>query len=180
MACDLTTGQLIPCREVAGGIKEILICKHSDIAFDTPVSGAVTDITTSTTLYRWELTKNTGSLVQTPSGSVENGTLYFEQVLTAVIPKLSASINAEIHNVLKNRLCVIVKDVNDNYHVMGLKHGVEATGGSIGTGTARADLYGYNLTFTGEELEPAPFAPDLSDSTVVSGLSGTVTISPEY
>jgi hypothetical protein len=63
---------------------------------------------------------------------------------------------------------------------MGLKRSAEATGGNIGTGAATGDLNGYNLVFTAEEVAPCPFAPNLADSTVVSGLTGAVTINPPY
>ena len=52
---------------------------------------------------------------------------------------------------------VIVQDVNDNYFAMGSTAGSEASGGTIGTGTAKGDLNGYQLQFTAEEALPAPF-----------------------
>ena len=40
---------------------------------------------------------------------------------------------------------------------MGHTTGAEATGGTVGTGTAKGDLNGYQLQFTAEEAIPAPF-----------------------
>ena len=40
---------------------------------------------------------------------------------------------------------------------MGHTTGAEATGGTIGTGTAKGDLNGYQIQLTAEEAIPAPF-----------------------
>ena len=178
--CDLSAGRGFQCKDQLGGIKEILWCKHSDIDFDAIASGAVTDITSTTTLYRWVVNRNSGSFNQPVQSNVENGSVFFTQELNAQIHKMTATINAEQANAMRNRLCIIVRDSNDNFHVMGYKNGAEASGGGINTGQATGDLSGYVLAFNAEEKDPAPFAPNLSDATVVSGLTGTLTIDPAY
>ena len=40
---------------------------------------------------------------------------------------------------------------------MGHTTGAEATGGTVGTGTAKGDLNGYQIQLTAEEAIPAPF-----------------------
>lgn len=180
MACDISAGRAYPCKDAIGGIKEILLCAYDDIVFGAVSAGAIADITSDTTLYRFEGAKNSGSLVQNIQSSVENGTIYFEQVVTIQFPKLEAAVNANLLNVLRNRLIVIVRDNNNNFHIVGYSRGAEATGGTFGTGTATGDLSGYNIVFSAEEAAPAYFAPDLSNSTVVAALTGTVTISPTY
>jgi len=186
MACDINNGRAYPCKDAIGGIKEVLWVKHSSIDYGDITAGAVSDVDTAPTsggtivLYRWELSKNSGSFQQNVQSSIENGTVYYEQVLTIQTPKLSAIDNAELAEVLKNRLSIIVRDTNDNFHVMGYAQGAEVTGGNFGTGTAKGDLNGYNLVFTAEEKVPAPFGPDLTNATVVTGFTATTTISPEY
>lgn len=180
MSCDLTSGRAKPCKDGIGGVKEILLCAFDDVTYGAVSAGAIADITSDTTFYRWAVTKNSASLAQNVQSSVENGTIFFEQVLTVNMAKQEASVTAELTNVLRNCLSIIVRDNNDNWHVMGLKRSAEATGGNIGTGAASGDLNGYNLVFTAEEIAPCPFGPNLSDATVVSALTGTVTISPAY
>jgi hypothetical protein len=186
MSCDIQNGRAYPCKDAIGGIKEVLWVKHSSVDYGAIAAGAVSDVDTapstggSITFYRWELSKNSGSFQQNVQSSVENGTVYYEQVLTIQTPKLSAADNAELAEVLKNRLSIVVRDNNDNYHVMGYATGAEVTGGNFGTGTAKGDLNGYNLVFTAEEKVPAPFGPDFTDSTVVGAFTATTTISPGY
>ena len=180
MACDISAGRAYPCKDAIGGIKEVLLCAYDDVVFGAVSSGAIADITSDTTFYRFVSAKNAGSLAQNIQSSVENGTVYFEQVVTWQMPKLEAVVNANLLNVLRNRLIIIVRDNNDNFHIVGYARGAEVTGGNFGTGQATGDLSGYNLVFTAEEAAPAYFAPDLSNATVVAALTGTVTISPTY
>ena len=180
MACDLSAGRAQPCKDAIGGIQEVLLCVHSDVVYGAVASGAISDITSTTTFYRYAINRNSGVLAQNVESSIENGTIYFNQELTLTMAKLTAAENAELHNVLKNRLSVIARDNNNNWHILGLDCGVEVSAGNFGTGQAKGDLNGYTITFNGEEKSPAPFGVDLSDSTTVSGLSGTVTIDPAY
>ena len=180
MSCDLTSGRAFPCKDAIGGIKEILLIEQSGVDYGAVSNGAVADITSTTEFLRYEIARNSGVLAQNVESSIENGTIFFNQELTVVLPKLAAADNAELHKVLKNRLSVIARDNNDNFHILGFAGGVEVSGGNFGTGQAKGDVNGYTLTFSGEEVAPAPFGPDLTDATVVSALTGTVTISPQY
>jgi len=180
MACDLGAGRAQPCKDAIGGIQEILLCVHDDVTYGAVAAGAISDITSTTLFFRYAINRNSGVLAQNVESSIENGTIYFNQELTVTMAKLVAADSAELHEVLKNRLSVIARDNNDNFHVLGLAGGVEVSAGNFGTGQAKGDLNGYSITFNGEEKAPAPFTIDLSDATAVSGLTGTVTISPAY
>lgn len=180
MACELAAGRAFPCKDAIGGIKEVLWVKEGSIDYDPISAGAVSDMAGTFTLYRWALTKNSGSFQQEITSSVENGTIFFTQTLTIQTPKLEAAVSAELYKVLQSRLQVIVRDNNDNFHIMGYSRGVEVTGGSFGTGTAPGDLNGYNIVFTAEEAAPAPHTIDFTNSTTVGALTATVTISPAY
>ena len=180
MACVLTKGRDFECKSEIGGIKEILWCPLSSVQFDAISGGAITDITSTTTFYRWPINRNSGSFNQTPQSSTENGSLFFLQELVGQIHKMTAIDNEEMYLAMQQRLCIIVRDNNDNWHVMGIDRGAEASGGGINTGQATGDLSGYIVQFNAEEKRPAPFGVDLSDSAVVAALTGTVTIDPPY
>mgnify|MGYP003131632245 CR=1 FL=1 len=172
MACSLTiNGRAFPCKDKIGGIKRVWIK-----AFDAADWGAITNgviaaaSSAAITVFGFELTKNSGSFQQTVTASVENGTVFYSQVLEISMPNLVAADNVEIADLLKNRLCVIVQDNNDNYFLMGHTTGAEATGGTVGTGTAKGDLNGYQIQLTAEEAIPAPFvASDDSEITFTPG-----------
>jgi len=54
----------------------------------------------------------------------------------------------------------------------GEVHGNDLTAGTIQTGGALGDLYGYSATFTGEEKLPAPFISGSTVSDAFAGLTG--------
>ena len=115
--------------------------------------------------------KNTSSLTQTVNASVENGTVFYTQVLSLVSNKPVAADVTEIQNLAKGRLAVVVQDNNDNYFVIGHTRGVSSREARCPTGTAFGDLNGFTLEFTGEEAIPAPFL----DRATAEAPTGSVT-----
>ncbi len=171
MACSITiNGRAFPCKDKIGGIKKVWIAQLGDVSWNAVSSGEIDDASAAVTFRSFELTKNSGSFQQTVTASVENGTVFFSQVLELTLPNLSAGDNAELYDLMKSRLSVIVQDNNDNYLIMGHTTGAESTGGTVGTGTAKGDLNGYQLQFTAEEAIPAPFlASGFTNVTLTAG-----------
>jgi hypothetical protein len=166
MPCGITiAGRLFPCKTAIGGVKQVWICEWSDNFWEAPVAGNVADSASAKTLKNFEIAKNSGSFTQTVTSSIENGTIFYSQVLEITLPVLSATASVAVHDLLKTRLAVVVQDNNANYFVMGLNHGVEASGGAIQTGAAKGDLNGYQLQFTAEENLPAPTVTRASTGT---------------
>ena len=167
MACSIIiNGRAFPCKDKIGGIKRVWIKSFDAADWGSVSSGAITDAASAITVYGFELTKNSGSFQQTVTASVENGTVFFSQVVELTLPNLSGGDSAEIYDLLKSRLCVIVQDNNDNYMIMGHTTGAEATGGTIGTGTAKGDMNGYQIQLTAEEAIPAPFLTTTSGGNI--------------
>tara|TARA_R100001510_G_scaffold3171_2_gene2501 strand:+ start:1135 stop:1611 length:477 start_codon:yes stop_codon:yes gene_type:complete len=141
-------------------VKKVWIGQFTDgiwgaVGATTP--GEIDDSTDALALEDFVSPKNTSSLTQTVNSSVENGTVFYSQVLSLVCNKPVAADVVEIQNLAKGRLAVVVQDMNDNYFVIGHTRGAEMTGGTIASGTALGDLNGFTLEFTGEEAIPAPF-----------------------
>ena len=133
------------------------MAEFTDAMWDAVSSGEIPDSAAALTLKDYVSPKNSSSLTQTVNASVENGTVFYTQVLSLVLNKPVAADITEVQNLAKGRLAIVVQDNNDNYFVLGHTRGAELTGGSIATGTALGDLNGYTLEFTGEEAIPAPF-----------------------
>ena len=56
MACDLTHGRGIPCRNLIGGVKYVYFAKLSEITSITTVSSEVTDVDMGTnSVYRYAI-----------------------------------------------------------------------------------------------------------------------------
>jgi len=157
MACDLTAGFALDCKEGVGGIKAIFLGQLAD--FENGVSvdpgSQEIDALSTATIYQYVLPKHTGNFTEEVQSSVENGTIFYTQTVTATFFKLTAARRKQLELVAKNRLVVFVQDNNDNIWMIGKVDGAEVTAASTATGTAKGDLNGYTITFTAEEAHKA-------------------------
>lgn len=160
MACDISDGRALPCRDSVGGLKNVYFINYSSAASIALVETAGSEDTVAfdgtwdATNYKYEL-KGTSSLTQNIQASRENGTVAFEQVLELTLPKLSKEDNYQIKLLSFGRPRIVVEDYNGNFFLVGREHGADVTGGTIVTGAAMGDLSGYTLTFSAMELTPA-------------------------
>lgn len=159
MACDLTTGRSVPCKDVVGGIKAVYFANYGElgaITYDVTNTDAIDSFGGTPTAYEYDV-KGNSSFEQTITSSRENGTTFFEQTLNLTFTKLDKATNKELKLMAYGRPHVFVEDYNGNVFVMGLEHGAEVTGGTVVTGAAMGDLSGYTLTLTAQEKVPANF-----------------------
>ena len=161
MACDLTAGRKVPCKDVIGGIVRAWFCDFGELGTVTKTADEITDMTGTITLLQYDL-KGTNSLETAITSSRENGTTFFEETLTLTLPKLSKEDNKELKLMAYGRPHVVIEDRNGNFMMCGLEHGMEVTGGSIATG---------------QELEPANFIAGGTSADPLAGMSSaTVTV----
>ena len=159
MACDLTTGRSVPCKDVVGGIKAVYFINYGDlgaITYDVTNTDAIDSFGGTPDAYEYDV-KGNSSFEQTVTSSRENGTTFFEQTLNLTFTKLDKATHKELKLMAYGRPHVIVEDYNGNLFTMGLLHGAEVTGGTIVTGAAMGDLSGYTLTLSAQEQVPANF-----------------------
>lgn len=158
MACALTQGYTLDCKDSLGGIVEVYFMASQDVASYTVSGGVMTALTKDTgkRFYKYELVKATSNFVENINASVENGTIFYQQELTVVLNKLQVNTRNEILLLAKNLLVAVAKDNNGKYWYLGLTRGLDITAGSSQSGTAEGDRSGYTLTFTAKEPELAP------------------------
>ena len=181
MACDITSGFQLGCRDNMGGLKQVYILSGSVSSVTGANNGLLTAISGSGVFYLFELAKNTGDFTETINSSIENGTVYYEQVVNAPFQKLQSSTRNQVKVLAQNPdLKMIVQTNNgtedggiEQYFYLGQENGMTLSGGTGQTGTAFGDLIGYTLTFTGDEPFPAS---EVSGSVLTSVLSG-ITVS---
>ena len=169
MPCALTQGYTLDCKDSLGGIKAVWMIESGNVTAVTEASGIVSAITKSASkvFRKYELVKATGSLTETITASVENGTVFYAQELSIVLNKLQANTRNEILLLAQNTLMVVVQDANDKYWLLGRTQGCDVTGGTAATGTAQGDRNGYTLTITGAEKQLAPEV----NSGIIAGLT---------
>lgn len=169
MACALTQGYTLDCKDSIGGIKAVWFIAAGDVSAVTEVSGVVTAITKASgkVFYKYQLVKNSSSLTENVNANVQNGTVFYAQELSIILNKLQANTRNEILLLAKNNLLAIVEDANGKYWLLGKQNGMDLTGGNGATGTAQGDRSGYTLTFSGSEKE---LAPEVTSS-LIAGLT---------
>ena len=176
MACDLTSGRKVPCKDVVGGITRLWFVDFGDLGTITEVDDEITDMSGTFSAYQYDV-KGTSTLEQTVTSSRENGTTFFSQALTLSLPKLSKEDNKELKLMSYGRPHIAIEDYNGNFMLCGLEHGADVTGGTIATGTAMGDFSGYTLNFTAMELKPANFISGGTSADPFAGMtSATVTV----
>ena len=153
MACNLTQGFTLDCKDAVGGIKSIHLIDWASTGF-TVSGGEVTATTVvSGDVYTYELPKGVGSMTTTTNVSQENGTVFNQSDIVARLRKLSTTKRNELKLLAQNRVFCIVKDNNDNYWLAGNEYGCDITAMTSESGTAMGDVQGYNFTLSAIEAE---------------------------
>jgi hypothetical protein len=178
MACDITSGFTLGCRDNSGGIKNIYILSGSIDTVDGYTNGYVTGISGSGVFYKFELAKQTGDFTETINASTENGTVFYEQVINSPFHKMQSSTRNQIKVLAQNPALKVVVETNNGQDdgigvlfLAGQQNGMTLSGGTGQTGTAFGDLNGYSLTFTGQEPLPASEVSGSSLSGVLDGIT---------
>jgi hypothetical protein len=179
MSCYISSGVALGCSDGIGGIKSIYVLGATGATTPsvsgvtvTGSTGPITGITGAGTWFQFELKRNTSSLVQNTTKSFENGTIYYEQVLTAVMYKYDQDKRNQLLVLGQNdKIQIIAQDQNDVFYYLGQVNGMYLSGGNAGTGTAFGDRNGFELVFTGQEHDPANVI-NVSSATGLSSLLG--------
>jgi hypothetical protein len=168
MACNLSQGRQEVCKESIGGLSGVYFINYTTGSFTKNANGQVTALPSGSTVYYYEL-KGTSAYTETVNTSRENGTTFFSQELTLNLKKLTNEMTTQLKLMAYGRPQIIVYTMNGDALLVGEREGADVTAGTIQTGGAMGDLYGYSVTFTGQEQLPAAF---LSGSTTTSAFAG--------
>jgi len=164
MACTLSSGLALSCRESVGGLKtayildasgaEITVSEAAGVVSSISVGGS--SITTlSGDMFEFEQVKQTASLVEAVTASEENGTVFYNSTLNLVFNKLESTKLNQLKVLAANsKLLIVVKDNNDNLWMVGNTNGAVVTGGSSETGTSFGDRNGISIEFQGFHSAP--------------------------
>jgi hypothetical protein len=97
--------------------------------------------------------RNTGSMTSTYTSDPATGVRYVTTDLVLQFNRMETAKRVEIMALAQNELCLIVKDANGKYWLLGHDEPVMATGAEGVTGTARGDRNGYSITLQDTSLE---------------------------
>lgn len=158
MACILTNGHTLGCRDNIGGIQEVYIGEYNgDLLTYTFGTSSIIDTISGATVsfYTFQQDIQVGSYTENGQYSVENGTSFYEQTLAITLPKLEATLREQLVILGQGKWRIIVKDQNGRYWLMGKQNPVRVSAMTPGLGKAYGDLNGAVVTFMGMEPEIA-------------------------
>jgi hypothetical protein len=170
MACNLSAGRNEVCKESVGGLQGVYFINYTTGSFVKNANGQITALPLSQSLYYYEL-KGTSALTEAVNSSRENGTTFFSQELTLNLKKLTNEMSTQLKLMAYGRPQILVWTNNGDTLLVGEQHGADVTAGTIQTGGGLGDLYGYSVTFTGQETLPTSF---ISGSTTGSAIPSSV------
>jgi len=173
MACNLTQGRQEVCKESIGGLSGVYFINYTTGSFATDANGYITAFPTGSAYY-YQL-KGTSAYTETVNSSRENGTTFFSQELVLNLKKITQEMSTQLKLMAYGRPQIVVVTNNGDSFLVGKTLGADVTAGTIGTGAALGDLYGYSVTFTATEPVPANF---ITGSTSAANPFGSATNQP--
>jgi hypothetical protein len=173
MPCNLSAGRNEPCKESVGGLTGVYFLNYTTASFTANANGEITAFPSGSTVYYYDL-KGNSSYTETVNSSRDNGTTFFSQELVLNLKKLTNEMTTQLKLMAYGRPQIVVNTMAGDSLLVGRTQGADVTAGTIQTGAALGDLYGYSVTFTGLEQLPAAF---LSGSTYGNPF-GALTVKP--
>jgi hypothetical protein len=87
--------------------------------------------------------------------------------LTLNLKKLTNEMTTQLKLMAYGRPQILVQTMNGQTLLVGEREGADVTAGTIQTGGGMGDLYGYSVTFTGQEQLPASFVSGSTTTTAI-------------
>lgn len=155
MSCILSSDFTLPCRRSMGGVQKVYITELANTDTLTVASGVATTFTLDAgkRFFIYDLTMGGSSATATIGGDRAVGSRFYTHSVAIQLPKFETAIRNEILVLGQVTSQIIVLDSNGKYFLYGAYRGLEISEGSGQTGTASADLSGFNITFSGDELD---------------------------
>tara|TARA_Y100001963_G_scaffold125147_1_gene176544 strand:+ start:29 stop:631 length:603 start_codon:yes stop_codon:yes gene_type:complete len=169
MACNLTKGRAVDCKDSIGGLRTMYILPN--YCGNIEASATIADLEmddadfadwdtygdptgSKQTLLQYELRPNVSSLTVNFNSDAATGTTFWTSVLSVTLQKLDHDTTNQLKLAAYNRSQIFVRDAMDNIFLLGMNAGCNITSGTMVTGAAKGDLSGYTLEFTSEEKLP--------------------------
>ena len=181
MACLLTLGRLVDCKDSIGGLRTMYILPNycgnieacatiadlemTDADFqDWDTYGTPTG--SKQTLLQYDLRPNLSSLTVNFNSDAATGTSFWTAVLSVTLKKITHDSTNQLKLAAYNRSQIFVRDAMDNIFLLGMNTGCNITAGTMVSGAAKGELSGYTLEFTAEEkLPPIQIEPTVGPTT---------------
>lgn len=180
MACELTTGRKLGCKNAIGGLKTAYFISSEDISaivLDSTTDEIESFTATADSIFQYDL-KGSNTLETTITSDDSAGTTFMENNLTITLQKQDSATLKEIKMLAFNRPKIFVEDRNGNLFMIGRVNGASLTSGTISSGDGLGDFNGYNLTFQAIEPLGSLHVENGVDNTSFTGALSSTQITP--
>ena len=163
MGCIIDNGFTLGCNSI-GGVEKVWIGTYTaDAIYSYDALNIVSGVTSGGTVYLFEQDIEYAGLTQTGQFSRENGTVFYESVLSTKFIELDADLRNTVLALGKAPVFAVVKSNAGHHYILGVESAGRATEGTASLGVAQGDLNGATLSFTFKSANGAY----LIDSTVL-------------
>jgi len=147
--CNLTDGYVLGCSSI-GGVEKVWIGEWvDDVVIQQDSCGIITGITTTgLTVYSFEQDIEHAGLAQTGNYSRENGTVFYESILSIKLITLDCNVRNRMVELGRAPLFAVVKSNAGDYYYLGLESSGRASAGDASLGTALGDMNGLNQSIS--------------------------------
>jgi len=171
MACLLTSGYSLGCRDSIGGIQKVFIGLWNGTSMTIGLTGSNNQVYSFTgatvSFYTFQQELETASFNQNGQFNSENGTSFYEQTLEITLQKMDAANRAQATILGQGVWRVMILDQLGQYWLMGKTNPVRVSASTPNVGKAFGDLNGIKLTFMVKESEPAYNVTSAAAATVI-------------
>ena len=173
MACNISAGRALNCRDISAGISKVYFADFGTMGAITESAGLISALAGSPVFYEFNV-RGTSSLDTTVTSSRENGTTAYTQTLTVNLQYYDRETSEQIKLLAVGRPHIVVVtnehgSTSSDFLMMGKINGAELTTGNFVTGAAMTDQSGFNLTFEAIESEPPTFVTGSVITTLATG-----------
>lgn len=165
MACNLTKGFALGCRNNVGGVSKVYIGNWDGpeemLTAITASDGALTAISAAAgDVFQYDQEIGQATFTETVAQSRSNGTIFYEPTVTIKLNKHCANVRNELLILGASKQVIFVElnmddGTNNIVYMLGFKNGMMLEASNLQSGAAFGDYTGLEMTFKGAEPEPS-------------------------
>ena len=111
--CSKRGGFEGPELEAVGGLRNVYFANHDTLgAYTVDADGQLTDVAGTTNVFKYALNPQSSEYTETITVSEDNGTVFYEQVTTLMLPNLSKAALSALRLLTQGRFQIFTEDNN--------------------------------------------------------------------
>lgn len=160
MACDITKGRGLACKNQRTGIKYVMFVPFEEFGFSVTGQEIATLPTGLTEVFKYDIKGTANKFDDVATVNLENRTVEYKQTLALSLQRMGKETEVELMALLYGRVVAFIFYYNGKVKVAGIDSGLDGT-----TAANSSDTSGYTITL---EAQDNAYAPYLSASAITA------------